>query len=225
MGDLYSDPIETYLHDLGRRRFAPLTDEVAAVFDTMHAEAARFKFPIVGAEAGRVFYQLARVRRPRRILELGSGFGYSAIWWALGAGPQCEVHCTDLKLENIDRGQRHAAEAGVAPRIVWHRGDAIDIARSLPGPWDIVFVDIDKPLYPAAYDLMRPRMRPGDVLMFDNFLRHGAVALPREQQDAATAGVVALTDRLYADAGLATSLLSLRDGVIMAVALGSEDTP
>lgn len=217
MTDVYTAPIEHYLHALGRRRFAPFGDELASVFEAMHADAERFKFPIVGAEAGRTFYQLAQLRRPRRILELGSGFGYSAIWWALGAGPGCEVHCTDSKLENIDRGQRNAAAAGVGAQLVWHRGDALEIVRSLPGPWDIIFVDIDKPQYPAAYDLVRPGMRPGDLLLFDNFLRHGAVAHPAAEQDPATAAIVALTDRLYADPQLATSLQSLRDGVIMAL--------
>jgi caffeoyl-CoA O-methyltransferase len=208
--EIISEPVEVYLARLAIRGLPP-------IFEEMHARAARHPFPIVGPEVGRFFHQLARLRRPKRILELGSGWGYSAIWWALGAGPDVEIDCTEYKLENIDQGQRFVAAAGVRDCIRWHKGDALKSARELTPPWDIIFVDIDKHEYGAALDFARGVMRPGDVLLFDNALRHGTVAKPSEDQDEPTRVVVGMTDSLYADEDFDTSLLPIRDGVLMAV--------
>jgi len=206
---LFSPAVEAYLARLAIRDLPP-------IFEEMHVRAARHPFPIVGPEVGRFFHQVAQLRRPRRILELGSGWGYSAIWWALGAGPQVEIDCTEYKIENIDQGQRFADTAGVGKCLSWHKGDALASARSLTPPWDIIFVDIDKHLYIEALDFARGVMRAGDLLLFDNALRHGDVAQPAEDQDEPTRVVVQMTHRLYSDQRFDVSLLPIRDGVLLA---------
>lgn len=208
---IFQESVEVFLARLG-------TTNVPAVLAEMQDEAVqRGGFPIVGPEVGRFFLQLARLRRPRRILELGSGYGYSAIWWALGAGPDAEIHCTEFKDENIQAGREYARRAGVAERIHFHQGDAMTIARSLQGPWDIIFVDIDKLQYHKAYDFARQHMRPGDLLLFDNMLWHGSVALPEDQQDETTRAAVALNQRAFSDSDMDASLLPLRDGVLLLI--------
>ncbi len=206
---LHPPAVEAYLAGLAIRDLPP-------IFGEMHARAARHPFPIVGPEVGRFFHQLARLRRPGRILELGSGWGYSAIWWALGAGPRVEIDCTEYKLENIDQGRRFADTAGVGECLRWHKGDALASARRLAPPWDIIFVDIDKHLYGEALDFARGVMRPGDLLLFDNALRHGDVAKPAGDRDEPTRVVVRMTEQLYADPRFDVSLLPVRDGVLLA---------
>jgi len=208
--DIFPPPVEAYLARLAIRNLPP-------IFDQMHVHAARHPFPIIGPEVGRFFYQMAKLRRPRRILELGSGWGYSAIWWALGAGPEVEIDCTEHKLENIDQGRRFAKEAGVFDCLRWHKGDALKSARDLEPPWDIIFVDIDKHEYGHALDFAREVMRPGDALLFDNALRHGDVAKPAGDQDEPTRVVVEMTSRLFNDTSFDTSLLPVRDGILLAV--------
>lgn len=207
---IFSEPIEAYLARLAARN-------LPAVFEEMHAEATRRCFPIVGPEVGRLFLQLARLRRPRRVIELGSGFGYSAIWWGLGSGDGVAIHCTDHDQRNIDAGRRFAQAAGVGERLHWHRGDALATARQLDGPWDIIFVDIDKQSYPEAFAWAKGVLRAGDLLLFDNMLWHGNVVQPEGDRDAATQAVVDVTEALYSDPDFDVSLLPVRDGVVVAL--------
>jgi len=186
-------------------------------FPAMHNEARRRNFPIVGPEVGRFFLQFARLRQPRRILEIGSGFGYSAIWWALGAGPDVEIHCTEFDRKNVDLGREFSEQAGVSDRITWHQGDGLEIARRLDGPWDIIFCDADKHTYPLAWEFARNSLRPGDALLFDNMIWRGRVALPEKDWDRETEAIVRTTRLIYAAEDWDASLLPLRDGVLLAL--------
>lgn len=209
--EIFVDAIQTYLETT-----AHLGDTINPVLRKMEDEGRRRKFPIVGPEVGRFFAQLAALRRPKRILELGSGFGYSALWWTRG-NPNVVVHCTEFKQENIDTAMEYAREAGVAGRIVYHKGDALENARALDGPWDIVFCDIDKQQYPEALDFATERLRPGDLLLYDNILWHGSVGAPENEHEESTRAVIETTRRIYADGRFLPSLLPIRDGVLLAL--------
>ncbi|MBI1291770.1 methyltransferase domain-containing protein [bacterium] len=211
---IISEPVELYL-----ARLAVTDCGVPPVIEELHAEASRRCFPIVGPEVGRFFRQLALLRHPRRILELGSGFGYSALWWALGA-PQAEIHLTDWNQNLLDEAMRHAAALGVAHQLRTHQGDALVIAEDLPGPWDIVFADLNKEQYPEVIDLARRALAVGGVLVFDNILWHGEVAAPAAEQPPPARAVVEATRRLYNDPDFACSILPIRDGVLLAVRTG-----
>lgn len=206
---IFAEDVADYLARRAETRLHPVLAE-------MTAEGQRLGFPIIGPEVGRVFHQLARLRRPRRILELGSGFGYSAIWWALACDGEVEIHCTEYKRENIEKAGMYAEKAGVWHCIHYHEGDALESARKLDGPFDIILVDIDKKDYAEAYGFARERMRPGDVLVIDNMLWSGRVARPGEI-DETTQTIIDVTDRAYADERMDASLLPVRDGVLVCV--------
>jgi predicted O-methyltransferase YrrM len=211
---IFHEPVELYM-----ARLAIAGHPLPPVFEVMHAEANERCFPIVGPEVGRLLRQLAILHRPRRILELGSGFGYSALWWALGA-PNAEIHLTDLNQNLLDLALRHATQLGVEKQLHTHQGDALAIAAEIPGPWDLVFSDIEKEQYPAVIDFARRVLPVGGILVFDNMLWHGDVATPEAEHTAPTRAVVETTRRLYADADFACSLLPIRDGVLVAVRIG-----
>ncbi|MBI5154335.1 O-methyltransferase [Candidatus Poribacteria bacterium] len=205
---IFQEPVEGYLARLAVTGLPP-------VFEEMHAEASRRNFPIVGPEAGRFFFQLARLRSPKRILELGSGFGYSAIWWALGCGGNVHIDCTEFKRSNIEQALAFAEKAGVRACLHYHEGEALASARKLDGPWDIIFCDIDKDSYGEAYAFAKERLRKGDLLLFDNALRHGDVAA--RERDATAEHIAGVTARAYADADMDLSLVPIRDGVLFAI--------
>jgi caffeoyl-CoA O-methyltransferase len=214
--EILQERIEVYLARLGVRG-----PQVPAVFEAMHVEANRRTFPIVGPEVGRFFFQLAALRRPARVLELGSGFGYSALWWALGC-PSAEIHLTEWKQSNLEEARRFAREAGVEGQLHFHAGDALGVARTLAGPWDIIFCDINKEEYPAALDFAAGVLRPGDLLVFDNMLWHGRVARDEGDWDKETEAAVLTTRRLYDDAAWHCSLHPIRDGVLVALRAGNK---
>lgn len=211
---IFSEPIEIYL-----ARLAVRAPQLPAVLEEMHAEATRRNFPIIGPEVGRFFRQLAAIHKPRRILELGSGFGYSAVWWKLGSR-ETEIHLTDYKGSNLEQAEAFLSAAGVGESVHFHAGDALRKAMALHGMFDLIFCDIDKEDYPAAVSFAEQRLVRGGLLLFDNMLWHGRVALPQEDWDRQTEAVVETTNALYASTRWECSLIPLRDGVLMARFLG-----
>src|SRR5262249_30277881 len=117
----------------------------------MEAEGGRRHFPIVGRNVGVTLEVLARSIGARRVMELGSGFGYSAYWFSRAVGLDGEVHCTDGDQANADAGERYLERAGFADRVTYHVGNALRSFQSLDGDFDVVFCDIDKPGYPDAW--------------------------------------------------------------------------
>src|SRR2546421_10217495 len=99
----------------------------------MEAEAARRGFPIVGRNVGVTLEVFARSIGARRVMELGSGFGYSAYWFARAVGPGGEVHCTDGDQANVDAGSSYLGRAGFSDRVTYHVGDALEGFAKIEG--------------------------------------------------------------------------------------------
>jgi len=195
--------IEEYLRGL-----APDPDPILR---EMEALAESRSFPIVGPLVGRLLALLAHSIQARRILELGSGYGYSAYWFARALPPDGEIVCTEYSQDNARLARQFFARGGVRQRITYEVGEALDLVERHPGPFDIVFMDIDKAAYPEAFPKLLPRLRSGGLLITDNMLWSGAVIHPAA--DAATLGIQAYTRSLYGSQELFTVILPLRDGV------------
>ena len=156
----------------------------------MEARAAEHGFPIVGRMVGVVLELLARSAGAARIFELGSGFGYSAYWFSRAIGPAGELHLTDREPENERMAKDFLGRAGLDRPIRFHLGDSIDALKATGGVFDVVFCDIDKGSYPAAWQAARDRIRPGGLYVCDNTLGWGSASVvtgegtPREWIDA-----------------------------------------
>ncbi len=166
-------------------------------------------FPIIGAQAGRMLHFLARAIGAKNVLELGSGFGYSAMWFALAVGDGGQVIMTEGKQSNQDRARDYFTRAGLVERVEFNVGDALEIAKKYPGPFDIIFCDIDKHDYPKAITIAREKLRVGGILIYDNMLWHGRVV---SQTDADTNAILETTRALLDDETFFTTLMPLRDG-------------
>ena len=190
-------------------RWAASEDPVVLEMERLAAERG---FPIVGPQVGRLLLMLARSIDAKRVLELGSGFGYSAWWFATAVGPEGRVILTEGSQDNADLARGFLDRAGLAGRVEIRVGNGLEIAREYDGPFDIVFNDIDKHDYPLALPLALERLRPGGLFITDNMLWQGRV-LDEAAADAATHGVLELTRALYAAPNLDTTILPIRDGV------------
>jgi caffeoyl-CoA O-methyltransferase len=207
MSEIVNPEIENYL-----RR---LYDDDDPVRLEMEELARKNGFPIVGPLVGRMLVVLARAIGAKRVFELGSGFGYSALFFAKAVGPDGIVHCTDTSEENVSLAQGFLTRAGVFPRVTYHREEATAALRRVGGTWDIVYNDIDKDGYPATVDLAYERLRPGGLFITDNVLWSGRVLRPDDS--AMTRGVVEFTRTLFAHTGFVTSINPTRDGVAVAL--------
>lgn len=205
--DIVTQPIADYL-----LRVTPARD---AVLEKMEALARREGFPIVGPLVGRLLYQLALLIGARRIFELGSGYGYSAVWFARAMGPEGRIICTEGAEENRRRAQRFFGEAGIGECVEFRVGDGLELIEEYPGPFDVIFCDVDKEQYPDAFEKAVPRLRKGGLFIVDNTLWMGEVLV--DATDAATAGVKELTRLLYTTPDMFTTIIPLRDGVAVSI--------
>lgn len=183
----------------------------------METYAEEHNFPIIGPAAGYACYQLARMIHARSVFEMGSGYGYSTAWFARavkenGGGV---VHHTvwDDKLSKMATG--HLSRLGFDGLIEYHVAEAVETLQKMPGPFDLIFNDIDKAGYPASLPPIKEKLRPGGILIVDNILWHGHV-FEQSDSSAATEGVRELTRLITSDPDWIVSLLPVRDGVIVA---------
>lgn len=206
--------IDDYLHQI-----TPPRDQVLGEMETY---ARQHDFPIVGPLVGRTLYLLARASRARSVFEMGSGYGYSAIWFARGGGPGCKVVCTDGDEANRRLAATFLTRAGVAQQIEFQVGIAQELVTHYPeGHFDIIYNDVDKYQYPEALEAALPRLRKGGLFITDNLLWDGKVLEPGPpKEDHDTVGILEFTKRIYEDDGrLFTTVLPVRDGVSVSIKL------
>lgn len=171
----------------------------------------------ISADEGSLLTLLARLTGARHAIELGTFTGYSAICIARGLQAGGRLVCCDLSEEWTSIARRYWKEAGVEAMIDLRLGPAAETVRSLPAEptFDLAFIDADKPAYPAYWELVVPRMRPGGLILADNVFRHGAIVDP----DAGDEGTVAMrrfNDTVAADGRTDAVMLSIADGLTLA---------
>jgi predicted O-methyltransferase YrrM len=208
-GPLLDPGIAAYLD-----RLVPPRDPVLA---EMEADAARTGFPIIGPASGHLCYLLARLAGARQVCELGSGFGYSTAWFARavkenGGGT---VHHVVWDDGLSARARAYLRRMRLDDHVAFHVGEAIARLRELPGPFDLIFNDIDKEGYPEALGVIEARLRPGGLLIADNLLWSGRV-LDQSDRSPETTGIRAFTARIAASPGWTAAIVPIRDGVMVA---------
>jgi len=191
-----------------------LLPERDPVLREMETYAAEHRIPIIGPAVARLLAQYVILSRARRIFELGSAIGYSTIWLARAAGAGAEVHYSDGSPRNAHRARDYFERAGVAERITIHTGDALTALASTEGQFDLIFNDVDKEGYLDVLDAAPNRLRPGGIFATDNALWHSAVLNPTDE---ASRTVAELDRKLFHSKDFWTTLVPLRDGVLIGV--------
>lgn len=174
-----------------------------------------------GHAQGRLLSLLSKLTQPRRILEIGTFTGYSALCLAEGLVPGGELHTLDVNDELASFATRYFAEAGLADVIQGHWGrPAADVLTTLPGPWDLVFIDANKEQNQVYFDLVIDDVRPGGLLIVDNVLWYGKVLdrclpAPAHPLDKETRAVRAFNAAVMQDARVEPVFLPVRDGLLL----------
>jgi predicted O-methyltransferase YrrM len=183
----------------------------------MEKIAAEKDFPIIGPAVGQLCYQLTRTIGAKQVFELGSGFGYSTAWFARGIRENGggTVHHTVWEQEMSDQARGYLSRLGYNDLVQFHVGESVAALRDADGPFDIVFNDIDKEDYPASLDAIAPKLRSGGILIVDNLLWYGRIFDSKDKSEA-TRGVQELTRRIARNPDWISSLVPIRDGVLVA---------
>jgi caffeoyl-CoA O-methyltransferase len=206
--DIVNPQIEGYMLSLLDRYDDPVLAE-------MEDEAERRGFPAVGRVVGVTLEVLARSIGARRVFELGSGFGYSAYWFARAVGERGEVHCTENDPENVGAGQEWLDRAGLGNQVVWHTGDALTAFGETDGEFDLVFVDIDKREYPDAWRAASERIRVGGLYICDNALGTGSTNVLEDSEVARYIGEH--NDLVARDERWISAIIPTREGDLVAI--------
>lgn len=168
-------------------------------------------FPI-DPTRGHFLELLARMTSPDRVLEIGSGAGYSALWFMKGMGGKGTLDAIEADPEVVDVLRVVTEKAGLQRRIRIHHGSALAMLRKMRGPYDLVFIDADKDEYPAYLDHALRLTKPRSAILADNMLWSGATVHSDTRREGVH-GIMEYTKRIFADKRLSSIIIPLGDGL------------
>jgi len=202
------------------RAAAPDPDEVQA---EMAAYAEEHGFPTVGHEVGATLRLVTRMVDARRVFEFGSGYGYSAYWFAQALPEGGEVVLTEHDEDELDMAREYMSRGGFDDVATYEGGDALDAVERYDGPFDVVLIDHQKHRYEEAFEAVREKVPPGGVVVADNTMKAGIIqtekllaVLEGENPGGVnenTQGIVDYLDAVRRDDDFETVVLPLGEGI------------
>jgi caffeoyl-CoA O-methyltransferase len=192
------------------------TTPVADLFERLAEETrAKTSAPqmMVGRIEGQFLARLVRLSGARRILELGTFTGYSSISMASALPPDGRIITCDVDPDATAIARRYMDESGYGDKIEIRLGPALETVEALDGPFDLVFIDADKPSYRAYYEAALPLLAQDGLIIADNVLWSGRVA--EEGGDESTQAIKAFNEHVRADDRVVSVMLTVRDGMTL----------
>jgi caffeoyl-CoA O-methyltransferase len=168
---------------------------------------------MVGPLEGQFLGWLVWLSKARRVLEIGTFTGYSSISMALALREGGRIVSLDVNEETTEVARRYAEEAGVADRIDYRVGPALEELERLDGEWNLVFIDADKPNYVNYYEAVLPKLADDGFIVADNVLWSGRVV--EDGGDESTQAIKAFNDYVAADDRVECLMLTVRDGMTL----------
>ncbi len=168
---------------------------------------------VSGHLQGRILKMICRMVQPRRVLELGTFTGYSALCFAEGMPEDGEVHTLEIDDEVEDFAKEHFDLSPYGHKIKMIIGDALESIAKLTDSYDLVFIDANKRDYLRYYEAVLPLVRPGGFILADNTLWDGKVVTEPDSNDPQTVGIMAFNDFVASDTRVEKVMLPLRDGL------------
>lgn len=169
---------------------------------------------LVGRIEGSLLRILTRSIQAKRVLEVGTFTGYSALCFAESVPVDGEVITCDIDPENTKIARHYWEKSPHGRKIRLMLAPALDTIPILSGSFDLAFIDADKVNYPAYFELIAPKIRSGGLLIIDNVLWSGSVIEPDPDED--TKAIMKVSEMIANDPRFETSMLSVRDGMLVA---------
>ena len=208
MSNLVSEEIEKYCENHSTPEapvFAKLVEETYSSTEIPQMQ--------VGHLEGAFLKMLVRLTQARRILEIGTFTGYSALSMAEALSKDGELITCDIDPENTKIAQKHWDRSPDGKKIRLVLGSALDSLKKLEGPFDMVFIDADKENYLNYWEAVLPKVVTGGLIVVDNVLWSGNVLNPKDETDHA---IVKFNDKAREDSRVELVMLTVRDGMTLA---------
>jgi predicted O-methyltransferase YrrM len=188
-------------------------DELLAALAEETRETLRSPQMLTGPIEGRFLELLVYSSGARRVLELGTYSGYSALSMAAALPEDGHIDTCEVDAQHAEVARRYIERSPYADRITVHLGPALETIGRLDGEFDFVFIDADKPNYRNYYEAVLPRLAERGVIAADNTLWSGRVLDPDDSE--ATQAIVEFNEHVRADSRVISVMLSVRDGVTL----------
>lgn len=169
---------------------------------------------ISGKEQGLFLQFVSRLQQPKRILEIGTFTGFSALCLAVGLAENGELHTIELRQDDAATAQHFFNQSAYTHQIKLHIGHASDIITGLNEDWDLVFIDADKTGYIDYYEMVLPRLTPGGIIIADNVFFHGQV-LEENITGKSAKAIAAFNEHVKSDDRTEQVMLTIRDGLML----------
>lgn len=162
---------------------------------------------------GRFLSIITKLIKPKKILEIGTYTGYSAICMAEGLIEKGIIHTIDINEELVSIQNKYFAKSKCNNSIIQHVGDARNIIKSINEKFDLVFLDADKENYIEYYELVIEKVKKGGLIIADNVLWTGKVVEPEKDDDELTQYLIDFNKMINEDDRVENIILPLRDGL------------
>ena len=207
--DIVPEPIERYAEEHTTRPEPLLAELAQETRETMESPQM-----LTGTVEGRFLELVVYASGARRVLELGTYSGYSALSMAAGLPADGLIDTCELDETRASVARRYVERSPYADRIQIHLGPALETIGRLEGEFDFVFIDADKPNYVNYYEAVLPRLTERGFIAADNTLWSGRV-LDDGDDDEGTRAIKAFNEHVNADSRVISVILSVRDGVTL----------
>ena len=197
-------------------RFSDKEPELLAQLNHETWEKVLIPRMLSGHFQGRVISMLSHMIQPKRILEIGTYTGYSAICFAEGLQENGIIHTIDINEELESMVNKYIEKSNLKETIINHIGNALDIIPTLKEEFDIVFIDADKSNYSNYYDLVFDKVKKGGYIIADNVLWSGKVVENRKDLDQDTLALIDYSEKIHNDTRVQHVLFPIRDGLMIA---------
>lgn len=206
------DIVHPELNQYAESHTAPESELLKKINAETHADVPMPRM-LSGQLQGRLLAMISRMIRPSVVIEIGTYTGYSALCLAEGLSGNGKLITIDInqKLESRVRGYFQAS--GMSGLIDYRIGNALEIIPTLPGPFDLVWIDADKKNYSNYYDLVIDKVPSGGYLLADNVLWSGKVVDKKPDKD--TQAIIAFNDKIHGDPRVENVMLPIRDGIMI----------
>lgn len=173
------------------------------------------KSMLSGFYQGRLLAMFSKMIAPKRILEIGTYMGYSALCLAEGLTDDGKIFTLDIQPETHEIAKSFWAKSSLNEKIDGRLGNALEIIPTLDEVFDLVFIDADKPNYANYFDLIFPKMRVGGIILADNVLWSGKVLDIEANDDESTVALREFSKKIQADERVSNILFAVRDGLLV----------
>jgi len=209
--DIVSNEIQSY----AERHTSAESGLLSELLQKTYRERAD-KSMLSGFYQGRLLAMFSKMLRPRRILEIGTYMGYSALCLAEGLVEDGKIVTLDVQPETNAIAKSFWAKSALNDKIESHLGNALEIIPTLDETFDLVFIDADKPNYKHYYDLVFPKLPVGGIVLADNVLWSGRVLdAAAANADENTAALNEFNKKIQADTRVSNILFAVRDGLMV----------